>query len=76
MQDDADRIVDLYDRHALNWDKARGKKLIEQAWLDRFLSLSRDEYRARLDREGFEVVSFAAEDPDCGGHTVWLTQLR
>ena len=200
MQDDADRIVDLYDRHALNWDKARGKKLIEQAWLDRFLSLSRkgdvvidigcgsgepisryliengrkligvdsspamidlckarfprerwvvsdmrslalgcevngilawdsffhlrqddqrgmfaifrrhaapkaalmftsgpgegeaigsfegeplyhaslsqDGYRALLDREGFDVVSFAAEDPDCGGHTVWLTQLR
>ena len=200
MQDDAARIVDLYDRHALNWDKARGRKLIERTWLDRFLSLSRrgdcvldigcgsgepiaryliesgrriigadsspamiglcktrfpdetwvvadmrsldlarrangilawdsffhlrqddqrrmfsifrkhaapkaalmftsgpgegeaigsyegeplyhaslsqEEYRALLDREGFTVVSFAAEDGDCGGHTVWLSQLR
>jgi SAM-dependent methyltransferase len=200
MQDDADRIVDLYDRHALNWDKARGKKLIERTWLDHFLSLSRkgdavidigcgsgepiaryviesgrkvigadsspeminlcksrfpdqtwvladmrslaldqrangilawdsffhlrqddqrkmfsifrkhaapkaalmftsgpgegeaigsfegeplyhaslsqDEYRSLLNREGFDVVSFAAEDQDCGGHTIWLAQLR
>jgi SAM-dependent methyltransferase len=200
MQDDADRIVDLYDRHALNWDRARGRKLIEQTWLDRFLSLSRkgdvvidigcgsgepiaryviesgrkvvgadsspgminlckvrfpgetwvvadmrslaldwrangilawdsffhlrqddqrkmfsifrkhaapkaalmftsgpgegeaigsyegeplyhaslsqEEYRALLDHEDFEVVSFAAEDQNCGGHTIWLAQLR
>jgi len=200
MQDAAERIVDLYDRHALSWDKARGRKLIERTWLDRLLSLSRtgdvvidigcgsgepisryliesgrrvigadsspsmiglcktrfpgetwvvsdmrslaldrqangilawdsffhlrqddqrrmfpifrkhaapkaalmftsgpregeaigsyegeplyhaslaqEEYRALLDREGFEVVSFAAEDRDCGGHTIWLAQLR
>ena len=200
MQDAAERIVDLYDRHALNWDKARGRKLIERTWLDRFLSLSRkgdvvldigcgsgepiaryviesgrrvigadsspgmislckarfpdetwivadmrslaldrrangilawdsffhlrqndqrkmfsifrrhaapkaalmftsgpsegeaigsyegeplyhaslsqEEYRSLLDREDFDVVSFAAEDQDCGGHTIWLAQLR
>jgi hypothetical protein len=23
---------------------------------------------------GFSVVAFAAEDPHCGGHTVWLAQ--
>jgi SAM-dependent methyltransferase len=39
-------------------------------------SLSQQEYRALLDREDFDVVSFAAEDQDCGGHTIWLAQLR
>jgi SAM-dependent methyltransferase len=38
-------------------------------------SLSPDEYRVRLGEQGFEVVSHAAEDPACGGHTVWLARL-
>jgi SAM-dependent methyltransferase len=33
------------------------------------------EYRSLLDQNGFRVVSHIAEDPDCGGHTVWLAQL-
>ena len=24
---------------------------------------------------GFDVVSHVVEDPDCGGHTIWLAQL-
>ena len=39
-------------------------------------SLSPDEYRALLDRHGFEVVAYEAEDPECGGHTIWLARLR
>lgn len=39
-------------------------------------SLDADEYRHLLDAEGFDVVAHIAEDPACGGHTVWLAQWR
>jgi SAM-dependent methyltransferase len=32
----AERIIDLYDTHALAWDRQRSRDLIEHAWLDRF----------------------------------------
>jgi len=38
-------------------------------------SLDPAEYRSLLDRNGFRVVSHIVEDPDCGGHTIWLAQL-
>ena len=38
-------------------------------------SLDPAEYRSLLDRNGFGVVSHVVEDPDCGGHTIWLAQL-
>ena len=38
-------------------------------------SLDGDEYRELLARHGFEVLSHRAEDPECGGHTVWLAKL-
>jgi SAM-dependent methyltransferase len=38
-------------------------------------SLDPVEYRSLLDRNGFRVVSHVVEDPDCGGHTIWLAQL-
>jgi trans-aconitate methyltransferase len=34
----ADAIIDLYERHARNYDRDRGRSLLEKAWLDRFLS--------------------------------------
>jgi hypothetical protein len=37
-------------------------------------SLDPAEYRSLLDRNGFQVVSHVAEDPGCGGHTIWLAQ--
>jgi trans-aconitate methyltransferase len=37
-------------------------------------SLDTAEYRSLLDRNGFRVASHVVEDPDCGGHTVWLAQ--
>lgn len=35
----ADRIVDLYQRHARAWDETRGRSLFEKSWLDRFVDL-------------------------------------
>jgi len=37
-------------------------------------SLDPDEYAALLRRHGFEIAAHRAEDPDCGGHTVWLAR--
>lgn len=39
-------------------------------------SLDTEEYEALLDSNGFRVVSHVAGDPDCGGHTIWLTQTE
>lgn len=39
-------------------------------------SLGPGEYRLLLGRNGFDVVAHVAEDPDCGGHTVWLALRR
>ena len=39
-------------------------------------SLDPGEYRLLLDRNGFDVVDHVPEDPDCGGHTIWLAQQR
>ncbi|MBR1230166.1 MULTISPECIES: trans-aconitate 2-methyltransferase [unclassified Bradyrhizobium] len=38
-------------------------------------SLDAAGYRALLCANGFDVVAHVVEDPDCGGHTVWLAQL-
>ena len=38
-------------------------------------SLSADEYRSRLAASGFNVIRHTVEDPNCGGHTVWVAQL-
>jgi SAM-dependent methyltransferase len=37
-------------------------------------SLDPAEYRSLLDQHGFRVISYVAEDPDCGRHTIWLAQ--
>jgi trans-aconitate methyltransferase len=39
-------------------------------------SLANDEYRQLLSENGFTVVNQVTEDPQCGGRTVWLAQLR
>jgi SAM-dependent methyltransferase len=39
MTDPAERIIDLYQRHARKWDEVRGHRLFERAWLDRFTAL-------------------------------------
>ncbi|CAH1661777.1 Methyltransferase [Hyphomicrobiales bacterium] len=35
-------------------------------------SLAPEEYRALLSAHGFAVAAHVAEDPGCGGHTIWL----
>jgi SAM-dependent methyltransferase len=37
-------------------------------------SLDPDDYRALLAAHSFAVVAHVAEDPACGGHTVWLAR--
>ena len=37
-------------------------------------SLDPHEYRALLAAQGFTVLDFRAEDPGCGGRTVWLAR--
>lgn len=37
-------------------------------------SLDGEEYRALLRDNGFEVLDYRAEDPDCGLHTIWLAR--
>ncbi len=37
-------------------------------------SLDPAEYRALLAAQGFSVVAHVAEDPTCGGRTVWLAR--
>ncbi|HZX87598.1 MAG TPA: class I SAM-dependent methyltransferase [Reyranella sp.] len=39
-------------------------------------SLDPAEYRTLLAANGFDVVAQVVEDPDCGGHTIWLAQAR
>jgi trans-aconitate methyltransferase len=37
-------------------------------------SLAAGEYQSLLESNGFRVQAHAVEDPDCGGHTIWLAQ--
>jgi SAM-dependent methyltransferase len=37
-------------------------------------SLAPEEYRALLAAHGFAIVAERVEDPDCGGHSVWLAR--
>ena len=39
MSSPSERIISLYQRHALDWDRERERSLLEKAWLDRFLAL-------------------------------------
>jgi SAM-dependent methyltransferase len=39
MSSPSERIVSLYQRYAIDWDRERGRCLVEKAWLDRLLTL-------------------------------------
>ena len=41
-QSDSERVIDLYQRHALQWNKDRNRSLVEKTWLDQFLTLTPD----------------------------------
>ncbi|HKI21094.1 MAG TPA: class I SAM-dependent methyltransferase [Isosphaeraceae bacterium] len=38
MSSPSHRIINLYQQYAGDWDRERGRSLIEKAWLDRFLA--------------------------------------
>lgn len=39
VRSDAERVSDIYERHAAAWSRDRGDDVREKAWLDRFLAL-------------------------------------
>lgn len=39
-------------------------------------SLNTEEYAHLLDRHGYDVTLHKTQDPECGGHTVWIAQRR
>ena len=39
-------------------------------------SLDPEEYRNLLADNGFAVLRHGVEDPECGGHTLWLAKRR
>jgi hypothetical protein len=80
----ADRIIDLYQRHAQAWANDRGNRLFETVWLDRFLALvppgaavldigcgSAEPIGRYFIEKGYDVVgvdSSPALIDICGGH--------
>ncbi|MEG1212755.1 MAG: class I SAM-dependent methyltransferase [Leclercia sp.] len=38
-------------------------------------SLAAEEYRQLLSENGFKVLEVVFNDPDCGGHSIWLCQM-
>jgi SAM-dependent methyltransferase len=39
MASESEQIRSLYQRHAIDWDRERGRSLFEKYWLDRFFAL-------------------------------------
>lgn len=83
-RDDQRRMFDVFRRHAapgaalmFTSGPAEGEAIGALDGERLFhASLDPSEYRALLDRHGFDVVAHIAEDPDCTGHTVWLARAR
>jgi SAM-dependent methyltransferase len=82
--DDQRRMFPIFKRHALpraalmftsgtSHGEAIGSYRGEPLY---HASLAPEEYRDLLKTNGFRVVAHIAEDPDCGGHTVWLAQAE
>jgi len=39
-------------------------------------SLAPDAYRALLSENGFEVIANVFDDPQTGGHSIWLAKMK
>ena len=39
-------------------------------------SLNTDQYRSLLEDQGFQVLVYQEDDPECGDATVWMAQLK
>ena len=79
MSSPSERIINLYQRYAVDWDRERGRSLFEKDWLDRFLALlPQKSFHSRhwvwlcrancplLDREGLR----------CDWHRLFVTPHR
>ncbi|MGJ8611038.1 MAG: class I SAM-dependent methyltransferase, partial [Octadecabacter sp.] len=51
-----------------SWGHAAGGASIYHA------SLAPDDYRELLEVNGFKVLDYRPDDPDCNGHTIWLAR--
>lgn len=80
--DDQRRMFAVFGRHAapgaalmFTSGPAHGEALGEYRGEPLYhASLAPEEYRALLAAQGFDVRAHQVEDPDCGGHTIWLAQ--
>lgn len=55
--------------HGEAWAQ-NGGKIIYHA------SLAEQEYKTLLETHGFDLLTHAVEDPECGKHTVWVAKKR
>lgn len=80
--DDQRRMFPVFERHAapgallmFTSGPAHGEALGEfQGETLYHASLDPEEYTARLNDHGFEVLEHIVEDAECGGQTVWLAR--
>lgn len=81
-QDDQRRMFSVFARHshpgsALMFTSGTGHGIAMGEFEGEPLfhaSLAPDEYRLLLAENGFAVLEMKMEDPECGGHTVWLAK--
>ena len=81
-QDDQRRMFSVFARHshpgsALMFTSGTGHGIAMGEFEEEPLfhaSLAPDEYRSLLAEHGFAVLEMKMEDPECGGHTVWLAK--
>ncbi|MFU0864812.1 class I SAM-dependent DNA methyltransferase [Kluyvera ascorbata] len=81
-QDDQRRMFPVFARHshpgsALMFTSGTGHGIAMGEFEGEPLfhaSLAPDEYRSLLAANGFAVLEMKMEDPECGGHTVWLAK--
>jgi hypothetical protein len=79
---DQRRVLSVFKRHAapraalmFTSGDARGERIGSYHGEPLFhASFSAREYRALLKSKGFRVTDHVANDPECGGHTVWLAR--
>lgn len=81
-QDDQRRMFSVFARHshpgsALMFTSGTGHGIAMGEFEGEPLfhaSLAPDEYQSLLAEHGFAVLEMKMEDPECGGHTVWLAK--
>ena len=52
-----------------SWGHAAGEQVYHS-------SLDPDEYKALFAENGFEMIVFVPEDPECNGHSIWMARFE